>query len=236
MALFLLQPGLEPLGQYDFLDTDLANVLGGELGTWDEAARVNTLTEKAAQDVFDGYVSDLIDAGTPDASRPILRIADSSGTDDSSALYLLDEGVAYYGTSLGTLIGGPVGLATTVASGGTLIGPHTAQGSGKVTAWGKPGLYAVSLDAVHSGTVANSQLEAGGDTPLPGESLYRHQSNGKIGRAADAAVTAANNVVGVFVEMRAAPGLVTTPGRLVGAAEAFDRLVLNYVGALFNVS
>ncbi len=42
MALYLLQPGLQPLGQFDFLDTDLDNVLGGELGTWDEASRTNT--------------------------------------------------------------------------------------------------------------------------------------------------------------------------------------------------
>ena len=69
MALYILQPGLQPLGQFDFLDTDLDNVVGGELGTWDEAGRANTSTEKAAADVLDGYVADLVDVGTAAASR-----------------------------------------------------------------------------------------------------------------------------------------------------------------------
>ena len=51
MALFILQPGIQPLGQFDFLDTDLANVLGGEIGAWAEASRTNSSTEKAAQDL-----------------------------------------------------------------------------------------------------------------------------------------------------------------------------------------
>jgi hypothetical protein len=228
MALYLLQPGLQPLGQFDFLDTDLPNVLGGDIGTWDEASRTITAAEKAAQDVLDGYVADLVDAGTPDASRPVLRLADDGTGDRASAFYLLDDGTANYGTSFGTLIGNPVGLSTTTASGGIALGVHTAQASGKVTAWDKPGLYAVSTDALDADVLGGANLN---DTPLPGETLYRGDSTGQLTR-----VAGANNVVALFVELSGNGSLVTTPGRLVGAAEAFDRIVINYVGASHNVS
>jgi len=217
MALFLLQPGLQPLGDFDCLDTDLANVLGGEVGTLDEAARTNSASEKAAQDVLDGYVAD----GSSAATRPILRIADET-TESRKLFYLLDDGVAYYGTSFGSLIGNPLGLSTTVASGGTLIGPSTASGSGKVTAWDKPGLYAVSTDAVES---ALSDLT---DTPLPGALLYRY-TTGKLTSLADT-----GDKVALYVEHASNGSLVTTPGKLVGAAESFDRIKVQYLGATHN--
>ena len=105
MALYVLQPGLTPLGQFDFLDTDLANVLGGDLGVWAEASRTITTTEKAAQDVLDGYVADQVDAGSPTASRPVLQLGD--GTDGITAHYLLDDGSLNYGTLFGSLINSP---------------------------------------------------------------------------------------------------------------------------------
>ena len=127
MALFLLQSGIQPLGQYDFLDTDLASLTGGQIGTLDEASRTITATEKAAQDALDGYVADLVDVGTTGASRPVLRLADTS-SESTDILYLLDDGQAFYGTLFGELIGTPVGLATTTSSGGSLLGPNTAAG------------------------------------------------------------------------------------------------------------
>lgn len=229
MALYLLQPGVQPLGQYDFLDTDLSSVLGGEVGTLDEASRTNSASEKAAQDQLDGYVADTVDTGTPGDSRPILRLADTA-TETRKVFYLLDDGQANYGTLFGELIGTPVGLATTVASGGSLLGPHTASGSGKVTAWDKPGLYAVSTDAV------DDSLDPGAgnlnDTPFPGDLLYREPSTGRL--SVSTAAAAEGDKLGTFVEVAGNGSLVTTPNRLVGATEVFNRLKFQYLGATHN--
>ncbi len=227
MALFILQPGLQPLGQYDFDDTDLPNVVGGDLGVWDEQARTNSTSVKAAADTADGYIADLVDVGTATATRPMLRLADTA-TETYKFFCLLDDGTAsYYGTIFGKLLGGPVGLATSV-QGSTTLGHHTAIGSGKVTAWEKPGLYGVSLDALDTDVVptASGNLY---DTPLPGELLYRGSTTAKLTRA-----TTSGDKVAMFVELSGTRALVTTPARLVGASEVFDRIVINYLGAVFN--
>lgn len=223
MALYLLQPGIQPLGQFDFLDTDLANVKGGDFGVFGEASRVVTSTEKAAQDALDGYVADQVDAGTATATRPVLQLADGSET--GVPYYLLDDGTTGYGTLYGQLIGNPVGLATT----GSAIGPHSAQGSGKVTAWDKPGLYAVSLDACDSDLVPTTSGNLY-DTPLPGAVVYRGAATAQLTR-----VSTTGYMVGAFVELSGSGSLVTTPGRLVGAAEAFDRVVIQFFGSQFAI-
>ena len=223
MALYLLQPGNQPLGQFDFADADLTSVLGGDFGTWDEASRTNTASEKAAQDALDGYVADAVDSGTPDASRPLLRLADNGAGDNGKAHYLLDDGTSGYGTLFGEVIGLPVGLSTT----GTNLGPHTAAGSGKVTAYDKPGLYGVSTDALDSDVLGGVNLN---DTPLPGELLYRGAATGQLTR-----VVVSGNKAALFVELSGSGSLVTTPGKLVGATEAFDRVVIQYLGAAHNL-
>lgn len=229
MALFIYQPGVQPIGQFDFLDTDVASLLGGEVGTLDEASRTLTSSEKAAQDVLDGYVADGVDTGTAGATRPILRIADTA-TETYKIFYLLDDGVAHYGTMFGTLIGNPLGLSTTVSSGGTLIGPSTASGSGKVTAWGSPGVYGVSRDAVHSTLdPASGNLN---DTPLPGGLLYREPSTGQL--STSVAAVAAADKIGLFIEIAGNGSLVNTPASLVGATETFDRVKFQYLGAGHN--
>ena len=141
---------------------------------------------------------------------------------------MLDDGVAGYGTAFGTLIGNPLGLSTTVASGGSLIGPHTAQGSGKVTAWHLEGLYGVSLTALAADVVptASGNLY---DTPLPGELLYREATTGKLTR-----VATSTDKIALFVELSGNGSLVTTPARLVGAAEVFDRIKMQYLGSTHN--
>lgn len=230
MALYLLQPGLQPAGQFDFLDTDLSSLLGGEVGTLDEASRTNSASEKAAQDALDGYVADAVDTGTPDASRPVLRLADTA-SETRKLFYLLDDGTANYGTLFGELIGTPVGLATTTASGGSLLGPSTAAGSGKVTAWDKPGLYAVSSDAVADDLNPAVGDGAGGlnDTPLPGDLLYRESTTAKLTGS-----SASSDKIGMFVEVSGSGSLVTSPPGLVGAAEVFDRVKFQYLGATHN--
>ncbi len=236
MALFILQPGIEPLGQLDFLDSDLDNILGGEIGVPDEASRTNTSTETAAADALDGYVADQVSEGTPTASRSIVRLADGYSTSFLDAtkgnirvepykvFYLLDDGKKHYGTLFGEVLGSPAGLGTS----GTRLGPHTAAASGKVTCWDKMGLYAVSLDALASDVVptASGNLY---DTPLPGELLYRGDATGKLTRT-----STTEDKIAMFVELTNGRSLVTTPARLVGATEVFDRVVIEYFGAYFN--
>lgn len=227
MALFLLNPGVSPLGEFDLLDTDQSSVKGGELMVLDEASRTLSSTEKAAYDVYDGYVADQIDVGTPTATRVVARIADTAD-ETSEVFYLADDGIAYYGVTFGTVIGGPVGLGTT----GTNLGPHTSTGSGKITLWDKPGLYAVSTDAVHANLVNHGSGNLW-DTPLPGELLYRSTS-GTLCRSGDAAT--GNNRVATFVELTSNGSLVTTPAHLVGGAQAFDRVKINFFGAYYSAS
>lgn len=221
MALILLQPGLEPLGQFDVLDTDLSSVLGGDVGTLDEDSRTNSSTEKAAQDVLDGYVAD----GSSTATRPVVRLADNA-SETRKLFYLLDDGQKNYGTLFGELIGNPVGLATTTDSGGSLLGPHTGSGSGKVTCWDKPGMYAVTTDAVED---ALADLT---DTPLPGELLFR-STNGKLTSVSGAPLGTSDKLA-LYVEHASSGSLVTTPNRLVGATETFDRVKLQFLGATHN--
>ena len=102
--------------------------------------------------MFDGYVNV---GGSPAVfKRPaVTRLWGYGGyLSDGYArpIMLADEGIIGYGTLFGAVVGGTVGQQvngpTTYT--GAVLGPHTATGSGKVTCWDKPGLYAVSLDAV----------------------------------------------------------------------------------------
>ncbi len=127
---------------------------------------------------------------------------------------LSDDGIAGYGTLFGTVVGGTVGQ---VSTGGTVLGPHTATGSGKVTLWEKPGLYAVSLDAcdtLNDGLVpGNTSLDTGaGLTWAPAST-----SGGQLTPVGS--TTAAGNtvVVGRFVDFETNGSLVTTPNTLVSA-------------------
>lgn len=225
MALFILQPGAQPLGQFDLKDSDLSSLVGGLIGTWGEGSRTNTATETAAADVLDGYTADEVSQGTNTAQRPVMQIANSAGQ-DNYAMYLLDDGIAKYGTLFGSIIG-------MFNTSGTVIGPNTATGSGKVTVWDKPGLFAVTFEACYSDrNVTNGALENGQDTPLPGDMLYRHRTTGKITRLAN---SSANNEIGVYIEHSSGDSLVTTPSRLVGATEVFDRVVFNYMGFDHNM-
>lgn len=213
MALFILNPGITPLGDFDLLDSDAAALKGGEVMTLDKALRAGT--DRAAKDVLDGYLAPGVSEGTPTAYRTVARIADEA-TETYKLFFLADDGKAYYGVMFGSVIGAPVGQSTT----GTNFGPSTVTGSGKVTLWDKPGLYAVSLDAV-----AADVIPATLDTPLPGEVLYR-STGGLLTRA-----SGTGDKIAAFIELTDKGSLVTTPGRLVGAAEVFDRIKIQFYGA-----
>ena len=232
MALFILNPGVSPLGQFDVLDTDVASILGGEIMVLNRVARADTSTERSAYDVKDGYIASDIDTNSPTAYRVVALLADDAAAPSANkGFYLSDDGTNFYGVMFGTVIGSPLGQSTT----GTSLGPTTMAGSGKITLWDKPGLYAVSLTAVDAhlvtttaGTVPTHNLY---DTPLPGELLYRG-STGKISRltGANETIGSGNDKVGRFVELSSNGSMVTTPARLVGAAQVFDRIKFYFLG------
>ena len=86
----------------------------------------------------------------------------------------------------------------------------------------------MSIDALAADVLGGVNLN---DTPLPGETLYREHKTGRLTRDPITADRAA-----LFVELADNGSLVNTPGRLVGAADAFDRIVIHYMGATFNAS
>lgn len=195
MSLKLLQPGVQPLGQFDGLDGEYLTLKGGEVVTFGSVTLASG--DKAAKDVLDGYVAP--------SSRTVVK---KVSADNTRPLMLADEGITGYGTLFGSVVGGVVGQLTT----GQVLGPHTATGSGKVTCWEKPGLYAVSLDACD--TNATTGLQPTNTTPLaPGAALYA--STAGLLTPNSSGVT--GNLCGRFVSFETNGSLVTSTNTLVTA-------------------
>jgi hypothetical protein len=211
-----LQPGLNPLGQFDGLDAEVLTLLGGEVVSF-KSVTATAATDKAAKDVFDGYLNAAAAKRTV-VSRNIATTA--------RPLMLADDGITGYGTVFGSVVGGTVGQSVA----GTALGPHTSTGSGKVTLWDKPGLYAVSLDAAcdqaADGLVAtNASLDSGTSlTFVPASATVGGQLT-PVGSTAAAGNTV---VVGHFVDFETNGSLVTTPSYLVSA------LARTYTFAVFH--
>jgi hypothetical protein len=201
MALKLLQPGVQPLGQFDGLDSEFLTLKGGEVVTFTSVVATSA-TDKAAKDSFDGYVS-------PNARAVVTKTLGAS----VRPLMLADEGISGYGTLFGSVVGGTVGQVTT---GGAVLGPHTATGSGKVTCWEKPGLYAVSLDAVD--TTASTGLVPTNNTLAAGAALYATTA-GLLTPNSSGNTT---RLCGRFVQFETNGSLVTTPNSLVATLNPPD--------------
>lgn len=201
MALKILQSGVNPLGQFDAVDSVAANCLGGEVITW--TFPDITGSDKHSVDVNDGYV------GTTTKWRPALTFNLSNGI---RPLMLCDEGTAGYGTLFGQVVGGVSGQQVT---GGAVLGPHTAAGSGKLTAYDKPGLYAVTLDACD--TTASTGLQPTNSTLRGGAALYA-TSAGLLTPAVGSSFESV--VIGRFLEFNTNGSLVTTPQSLVAATNS----------------
>ncbi len=158
MALKLLQPGLQPFGQFDLKDGEV--VKGGEYGNLVVAggAEVGAADVTEAGPLSSGTTSVMVQKG------PRLGVGG-----------LLDDGVEGYGTSVGTLIGATVGHGTgygTMSTAGVVvIGPQTTTGSGKISVWHAAGLYGVSGTpaADLDGLAVNAELEADADGLLVAE-------------------------------------------------------------------
>jgi hypothetical protein len=214
MALRILNPGIQPLGQFDFEDGYLSSVKGGEVCTLVALSRTLTAAEKAAADVLDGYTN----YSQNKRAGLTLNIAVTT----ARPLWLTDDGTVGYGTLFGQVIGTPAGLSTT----GTNLGPHTAAASGKVTAWDKPGLYAVTLDAVD--THATLGLLPANTSLVPQSKIYP-TILGVLTPAITRSVGGAGPVVARFVEFEStARSLVRTPASLVGATPVWEHAVISY--------
>jgi hypothetical protein len=211
MALFPMNPGLQPLGSFDVVDAELALIKGGEVMTFTTASRTNSPTETAATDVLDGYTN----------SNANLRVAATrASTSAQYPLMLADDGLGpNYFTLFGN-VSGPLGLGS-----GSAVGPHTAAASGKVTLWDKPGLYAVSTDAL-----APNFLTVPG---VVGE-VVGFANGADVGKLAKAGSTnlVANTGVGTFVQLMSDPSLVSTPAKLVGATANYNRVVIAFHAGL----
>lgn len=214
MALKLVNQAGNPLGQFDGLDSEVLGLKGGEVVTF-KSVVATTATDAAAHDVFDGYVAT--------NKRVVVTKTLSSG---NRPLMLADEGITGYGTLFGSVVGGTVGQ---VVTGGASLGPHTATGSGKVTCWHVPGVYAVSLDACD--TTASTGLTVTNSTLNTGAALYA-TSAGLLTPNSSAAFETV--VVGRFIDFEMSGSLVTTPNKLVGTLNTPDGTLSSTSSATYS--
>lgn len=154
-----LQPGIEPLGQFDFDDSDVALCTGGEVGIF-QALDVTT----------DAYAADVFTSG-PQLEISLDRVATAG-----DLFGLVDEGTTGYGTMFGTMIGTTTGKGTGMGAlktqGIVVIGPSTIRGPGKCGLWTKSGLYGVTESAWASST----QFEGG----TVNTAVYGHSADGTL--------------------------------------------------------
>lgn len=201
MALILHNSGAQPLGQFDGYVGETLNFKGGEICTW---AAMAYPTPGAADVNQDGYI---VNTGfgkeVPGVSRALLTSA-------SKPLFLSDDGVTGYGTLFGTVVGGAVGTQTT---GGVVLGPHTATGSGKVTVWDKQGLYGTTLDAVD--TAATGLVPTNGALSVGAGLTYT--ATGLLTPVGSSNALGGAPVVARFASFENNGSLVTTPTSLVAA-------------------
>lgn len=208
MALKPLNPKHEPYGVFDALDADVTSFKGGEVVQFTYVSA--TGSDKAAKDVFDGYVSNSA------KNRPVVT---KTLVANAYPLFLADEGVSGYGTLFGVAVGGTAGQQVS----GSALGVHTAYASGKVTLWDGPGLYAVTLDAVD--TTASTGLTKTNASLAGNDKLYA-TSAGLLTPTVGSAVD--STVVGRFIEFTTNGSLVTTPSDLVTGATEFTQAVIRF--------
>lgn len=105
MALRILQPGIQPLGQFDLADAYMNTILGGEIGAVWAASRINTATEKASFDARQG-ITNLTD-------QKRLVVAPYLSQNGLRPLWLLDDGSVGYGTLFGQSVATALGVRST---------------------------------------------------------------------------------------------------------------------------
>lgn len=230
MALILLNPGVQPLGQFDGYDSQLTSFKGGEIATWGSVATTAGVDLAAADVLGDGYVP------SSSAVRPVVKLCPDGYTKPT---FLTDDGTVGYGTLFGTVVGGTAGqtsygpLSTVPAS--AVLGPHTATGSGKITLWDKPGLYGVTLDAVD--TTAGGLIP--GNTALTVGSNLSYTSAGLLtpaGSHAVAGLSGTHPIVGRLASFETNGSLVNTPQTLVAALNSPSGSVSSFAPEKFYMA
>lgn len=191
MTLKLLHTSGTPVGEYDGLDSELTTFKGGELVTFSSVVASADLQAATA----DGYLN----LGTG-LSRMVLAKTAGVGL----PFLLVDDGTAGYGTSFGTIVGGTAGQQVT---GGAVLGPASTQGSGKLSVWATPGLFAVSLDAVD--TTATTGLTTTNTSLAPGAKLFV-MSGGLLTPNSGASGASSSAWAGRFVSFETTRTLVTS--------------------------
>lgn len=199
MALKVLQGSPRPYGQFDGLDSLVTSCKGGEVVGFTYVSTTAGV-DKHAKDIDDGYVSNTT------LQRPAVTTTLVSGM---RPLFLVDDGTSGYGTLFGEVVGATVGQ---IVTGGTQLGPHTATGSGKLTLWDGPGIYGVTLDAVH--TALTTGLVPTNTTLAGGAALYA-TTGGLLTPAVGSAFESI--IVGRFIEFATNGSLVNTPKSLTAA-------------------
>jgi len=214
-----LQPGIEPLGQFDIEDDDVSLVRGGEVAVFEPL------------DLTDGYAADVGFEG------PQVHLSLDSAT--AEEMYgLVDEGTSAglggrsYGTLFGQVIGSTVGKGTGVGGtpgvGTVVVGPATMVGSGKATLWTKPGLYGVTSDA----WLADADFTAAG--AAPNEKIYGHSADGtddgKLKTDAAGGTGADGAAVALSLGAVADTSLVSTTTVAAGDAAVTEHVALYLVG------
>lgn len=209
MALVLQTNNGTPFGQFDMLDSQLSSVKGGEVATFTGVTPVAFGgTDLSSADVQqDGY------AGTTSKVRPAITITLPTAA-NSGPFFLTDDGILNYGTLFGAVVGGTVGqqFNNPGSYSGAVLGPSTALGSGKVTLWGNPGIYGVTLDNVD--TTASTGLVPTNSTITVGAPLYATPA-GLLTPNASAGTVSSSQIMGRFLSFETTGSMVTTPNTLV---------------------
>jgi hypothetical protein len=209
MALKLLQPGMQPAGQFDLKDG--VSLSGGEY------VELTASSDYAASDVSAVGPATYMQPGI----RSLAAAVKFGG--------LADEGTTGYGTSFGTIIGATVGqgtgFGTLSTTGVVVVGPQTSTGSGKVTVWHAPGLYGVSGSPATAAAVA----------PLSGLAVNviveAEAATGYLGGAG----TGAGSTVGVTVGAVKDTSLVSTTATAAGESAQTEFYAI-YMTAINGVS
>ena len=229
MALRLEQPGIVPLGQFDGYDDQLATILGGEVGAIVSILVSNPDLAAADADGSDGYV------GMPPNQRRTIVTRNLVDSNFNRPLGLLDDGTSTgfsstgYGTLLGVVVGGTAGRQSV---GGVVLGPPTALGSGKITFWDKPGLYATTLDAVDPDPTMG--LVPSNPTIATGAPLYPTATGLLTPDVTESIEGPGGVVVGRFIEFMTDGSLVNTPVNLVAPITGSGARPLEFSRAVYE--
>jgi hypothetical protein len=241
MALKLLQPGIQPLGQFDLDDNDANSCVGGQIGML------------AALDLppGDGYAADVgavgprlqVELGTLNVCAVDAAGLGAGFDDQCSGLWgLADEGAAGYGTLFGTVIGGTAGQGTgfgaQATQGVVVVGPQTNLASGKCTLWTMPGLYGLSPAAYTLG------FNNGGDTAAAAaliaaafglnDYLDGHANGGTAVSGTLEVAGAVDEVAVLHLGAVSDPSLVSTTSSAVGLAADTDYFAAYCYGPHFT--